>query len=330
MKGRTISFLGPTLIVWIGFSFLSSCAQLPAIPPTDTALPTTSPAPSESTQPTAIASSTLKPVATPTDTPHSTETQIPPTLTLTTELTATSTALPFASGPVTIGTSVAGRPLQAYRFGTGPRKKLIVYGIHGGSEYNTIDLGNATIKELTAHPERIPIDLTLFIVPDVNPDGEQRAHGPDGRANDHGVDLNRNWNYLWKPDWKRPGCWNVLPISAGGYPLSEPEAQALWRLITAHSFEAMISYHSAAMGILPAGQPLDPPSVRLAKAVAAVTDRDDYPYPPLNTGCEYTGQLSDWAASIGVPFIDLELPTLWNPDFAASMKVLQAFLSWRK
>jgi hypothetical protein len=239
--------------------------------------------------------------------------------------------MPFASGPAAIGTSVAGRSLEAYRFGTGPVEKLIVYGIHGGSEVNTIQLAGETIKEITAHPERIPADITLYIVPDVNPDGEARAHGPAGRANQHGVDLNRNWNLLWKPDWKRDGCWSILPISAGTYPLSEPEAQSLWRLIAAHHFQAMISYHSYGMGILPAGQPLDPPSVRLAQAVAAVTDRKDYPYPPRNLGCEYTGQLSDWAAAArGIAFIDLELPDLSHTDFSANMKVLQAFLAWRR
>lgn len=229
-----------------------------------------------------------------------------------------------------IGTSVAGRSMEVYRFGTGSVEKLIVYGIHGGSEYNTVQLATQTIADLKAHPERIPIDVSLYLVPVLNPDGVARAHGPEGRANDHGVDLNRNWNNLWKPDWKRNGCWSVLPISAGTYPLSEPEARSLWRLIAAHHFEEMISYHSAAMGILPAGQPLDPASVRLAKAVANGTDRKDYPYPPLNSGCEYTGQLSDWASTLGIAFIDLELPDHTNTDFAANLKILQIFLLWRK
>jgi hypothetical protein len=253
-----------------------------------------------------------------------------PTPTEITQSIPALTATPSSSGAMQIGTSVAGRSMEVYRFGTGSVEKLIVYGIHGGSEYNTVQLATQTIADLKAHPERIPIDVSLYLVPVLNPDGVARAHGPEGRANDHGVDLNRNWNNLWKPDWKRNGCWSVLPISAGTYPLSEPEARSLWRLIAAHHFEEMISYHSAAMGILPAGQPLDPASVRLAQAVANGTDRKDYPYPPLNSGCEYTGQLSDWASTLGIAFIDLELPDHTNTDFAANLKILQIFLLWRK
>jgi len=63
---------------------------------------------------------------------------------------------------------------------------------------------------------------------------------------------------------------------------------------------ALISYHSAALGIFPGGKPDFPPSIRLAKAVSLVSD---YPYPPINTGCDYTGNLTDWAANTQkIPF----------------------------
>ena len=125
-----------------------------------------------------------------------------------------------------IGESVAGRPLEVFRFGSGERKKLIVGGIHGGYEWNTIELVRRLIEQVKAHPEMIPADQTLFFLPALNPDGEARSHGIQGRANEHNVDINRNFDYNWKSDWYRVGCWNYLPITAGTRPFSEPEAAA--------------------------------------------------------------------------------------------------------
>ncbi len=100
---------------------------------------------------------------------------------------------------------------------------------------------------------------------------------------------------------------------------------ALRDFILAHHFSGLISYHSAALGIFAAGQPPDPKSIRLAKAVAAVSD---YRYPPVDTGCQYTGDLSDWTELQGIPSIDLELNTHNDPEFAINLKVMQTFLNW--
>ena len=54
----------------------------------------------------------------------------------------TSTPFFLADGPRpgVIGLSVASRPIEVYSFGNGEREYLIVAGIHGGSEWNTIQL----------------------------------------------------------------------------------------------------------------------------------------------------------------------------------------------
>jgi hypothetical protein len=284
-----------------------------------TATPTATETPSITPTPAPTATPTRTPTPLPTQTPTATAT---PTITS----TPTQTPMPFASGPMVIGTSVAGRPIEVYRFGTGPIERLTVHGIHGGSEYNTIDLADELIAELTRHPERIPENVTLYIVRDLNPDGEARSHGVSGRANDHGVDLNRNWNAYWKPTWNRAGCWQYTTVTGGTYPFSEPETIALRDFILAHSFSALIVYHSAALGIFPAGQPPDPASVRLAKAIAAVSQ---YHYPPITNGCEFTGDLSDWGALQGITGISLELSTHTGTDFATNLKVLDILLKWK-
>ncbi len=241
--------------------------------------------------------------------------------------TPTATLLPFMSGPEVIGYSVAGRPLEVYRFGNGSIRRLIVAGIHGGYEWNTIALAKELIAYLQDHPEAVPSEVTLFILPAFNPDGEARSHGYDGRANENGVDLNRNWPSHWTEEWPLEGCWNYLPISGGPAPVSEPEVAALMHFITSRDIEAIISYHSAALGIFAGGRPASEDSMRLAEAVAEVAP---YPYPPLETGCDYTGQLADWASENGVPAIDVELTNHYDTDFEINLRVLEVFLNWHK
>lgn len=224
-----------------------------------------------------------------------------------------------------IGHSVAGRPLEVYQFGTGLSERLIIAGIHGGYEWNTIALADELIAHLEEHPEEIPSGVTLYILRALNPDGEARSQGAAGRANENGVDLNRNFPAFWSVDWPRDGCWDFLPITAGTSPVSEPETMALMGFVQRHNIDALISYHSAALGIFPGGKPPDPASIQLAEAVAAVSD---YPYPPINTGCVYTGQLTDWASQEGIAAVDIELSNHQETDFEQNLVILSVFLGF--
>lgn len=226
-----------------------------------------------------------------------------------------------------LGYSVENRPIEAFKFGNGRTIKLIVAGIHGGYEHNTVELAVELVTYLSDHPERIPADTTLYIVQNLNPDGYARDKGVDGRVNANGVDLNRNWPYNWKADWPRDGCWIWRPVTGGTEGGSEPEVKALISFIDAIRPAALISYHSAALGIFPGGRPDFPPSIQLAEAVAEVTD---YPYPPIDTGCDYTGNLTDWAANTrNIPSIDIELTNHRDTDFDQNLRVLQVFLGWK-
>ncbi len=227
----------------------------------------------------------------------------------------------------TIGYSVAGQPIEVYRFGKGRNGRMIVAGIHGGNEWNTIELAYQLIDHLRAHPEIVPPGISLYILPSLNPDGEARVHGVDGRVNENGVDLNRNWDANWQQYWPRQGCWDYRPTHGGAYAHSEPETQALANFLHEHRIDALINYHSAALGIFPAGNPYDPTSIRLAEAVAAVTD---YPYPPIDTGCIYNATLVDWAVKLGIAGIDLELTNHTHTDFEINLRVLDVFLNWQR
>jgi predicted deacylase len=225
-----------------------------------------------------------------------------------------------------IGYSVEGQPLEIYRFGSGPRNVMIVAGIHGGYEWNTIILADEIIDYLYHHPETISSRLSIHILRSMNPDGAVLKSNPWGRGNANHVDLNRNWESTWSIDVPKPNCWDLVPLSAGPYPGSEPETQALMQYILNANIEALISYHSAGLGIFAGGKPSTPDSLSLAEAIAAVSD---YPYPPIDIGCEYTGTMTDWAADHGVAAVDIELSTHWDTDLEQNLIILDTFLNWR-
>jgi hypothetical protein len=124
------------------------------------------------------------------------------------------------------------REIRAFQYGTGRTKRAIIGGLHGWSEANTVDLMQGMMAYLDAHPELIPKDITLYIVPKANPDGYRRGESGQctaqetncGRTNARLVDLNRNWDYNWSVE---ASTVSGASISGGTKPFSEPETIAL-------------------------------------------------------------------------------------------------------
>jgi protein MpaA len=113
---------------------------------------------------------------------------------------------------VQLGRSVQGRAIDAYEVGNPAGTKVLVVGCVHGNE----PAGIAVTRRLE---QLSPPDLDLWIVPVLNPDGR----AANTRGNAHGVDLNRNFPYRWKP---LDGVYE-----SGLRPLSEPEARIAYRLI---------------------------------------------------------------------------------------------------
>lgn len=241
--------------------------------------------------------------------------------------TSTPFILENGQGGRAIGFSMGLRPIEVYTFGTGQKEYLIVAGIHGGSEWNTIALANELIKYIYDHIEIIPNDVTLHIIRNMNPDGEARSHNVDGRVNNNGVDLNRNFpTQNWVADWDRDGCWVWRETTGGAFGGSEPETRTVMSFILGRKIQAMISYHSAALGVFPGGVPWEEDSMRLGAKLGQATG---YPYPPVDTGCVYTGTLADWAVENGVgAAVDMELTDHSHTDFDKNLKALKALISF--
>jgi len=121
-------------------------------------------------------------------------------------------AAPAFAGSVLLGRSWQGRPIEAVEVGNPAGTRVLVVGCIHGNETAGIAIARAL--------ERLaPGDLDLWVVTDLNPDGV--AAGT--RQNAHGVDLNRNFPWRWRP---MGGVYE-----SGPRPLSEPEARIAHTLI---------------------------------------------------------------------------------------------------
>ena len=176
-----------------------------------------------------------------------------------------------------IGQSVEGREIPLLCVGKGDRNILICAAMHA-REYETTNFIMYAAEQYCRAYEayewyyglsyRELLDgIRFVIVPMLNPDGVVIAQQgtpyalanpalaampiTDGwpgnyacwKANANGVDLNRNWPYLFNNTFR-----STVPSSAdyaGPEPLSEPETRAMYDLIEQTPFEAFCSFHSA-------------------------------------------------------------------------------------
>jgi len=130
---------------------------------------------------------------------------------------------------ILLGHSVDGRPIKALRLGdpSSHRKALVVGVIHGDEK-----AGLRVIRQLRRAWTGIR-HVDLWTVYSVNPDGV----AADSRRNAHGVDLNRNFSFRWRPSSPGGGYYG------GPKPFSEPESRAVRDLIERIRPDVTIWYH---------------------------------------------------------------------------------------
>jgi predicted deacylase len=250
-----------------------------------------------------------------------------------------ATTTPETVRHAVIGTSVQGRPIESFSYGTGTTTLLFVGGIHGGYEWNSILLAYTAMDHLTANPELIPKNLTVTIVPNANPDGVFKIIGKEGRFaladvpavdasagrfNANGVDLNRNFDCKWQAT----STWRSQTVSAGTSAFSEPEARAIRDIVLAERPIAVVFWHSQSnavyaseceAGILPGTRTL---MTTYASAAG---------YPAVDTFDAYaiTGDAEGWLASQGIPAVTVELSTHqtieWEKNLAGMKALFAAY-----
>jgi hypothetical protein len=211
-----------------------------------------------------------------------------------------------------IGKSVDGLPIEVWQFGSGETHITLVGGIHGGYEFNTVQLAEMLINYFDENPSDVLPGISLAIIPAANPDGVTRGRGLAGRLNAHRVDLNRNWDC----EWSDKAVWGTTPVDPGDSPFTEPEAIALRDYLAARPPDAVIFYHSAA-DLVEAGEcnGVSPGKEWLPQLISGATG-----YPTRRFDAyQVTGDAANWLAKIGVPAVTIELETKNEPEFRRNL-----------
>lgn len=180
----------------------------------------------------------------------------------------------IVSVPFSIGQSTEGRDLWAVRVSDNPEvdedePEVFYNGMIHAREPITIELLLYFMDYMTTNyqldPEITEIvdNREIYILPIINPDGymvnENTTPGGGGmwrkntcdnnnsgffEASEDGVDLNRNWGYMWGYDNIGSSQLPYQETYRGTGPFSEPETQALRDFINSHEFKVIINYHA--------------------------------------------------------------------------------------
>lgn len=206
--------------------------------------------------------------------------------------------LPKHGETTTIGQSVDGREIKLFAYGTGALAVLLIGGVHGDESEGYL-LVERLQQALSANELKLRGDeLTLYVVPRLNPDGCAN----DRRTNGHNVDLNRN---LPTKDWS--GEFNNVRYYPGSGAGSEPESKLTLELVEAIQPAAIFSMHSYEHAMINFNGPCED----LAQAMSAhntLPPKGDIGYPTPGSLGTYTG----WERTI--PTITLEILRGQEPE----------------
>jgi predicted deacylase len=216
-----------------------------------------------------------------------------------------------------IGNSVKGRQVTAYRFGSGSKIIMFNGAIHG-DEGNSKRILDKWIDELQGNPGKIPTGKSIVVIPLVNPDG----FAAGSRFNSKGIDLNRNFPANnWKASITLQNG-QVAPTGGGVTPLSEQESLNLAAAISSHSPSLVVSYHSQGgialandvSGAWSFAKTYASKAGYAAKTNATIGNFFDY---------DTTGAFEDWLADKkGIPCVLVELSTKTSDEFNANKSAM--------
>jgi len=258
-----------------------------------------------------------------------------------TPLEPTPTPTPEDKTKTVIGKSVEGRDIVAYHFGEGAEELLFVGGINGGYEWNTALVANQLMDYLKQNPDIIPSNLTVTVIPVLNPDGLAKVIGATttqtdftkanvatsqdtqvaGRFNANTVDLNRNFDC----DWQAQGKWQTKTVSGGTSAFSEPESQAIKAYVESHPPKAVVVWYSSAGGVF-ASSCHNGVSNETSALTQTFAKASGYPAHETFDFYEITGDMVNWLAKQNVPAISVLLTNHVDTEWTKNQKGIDAVL----
>jgi hypothetical protein len=259
----------------------------------------------------------------PSDTPTPTETSSP---------TPTNTPQPDL-GPewIQIGQTYNGKPIEAVRFGAGPKKIVLVGGLHAGFAPATVVIGERLASHFTDNPQEVPAAITVYVIPSVNKDSVQDPGEWLGRANGNKVDLNRNWDC----DWIRDATWRGSKVnnSGGSGPFSEPETRALRDFfldidpVTVIIWEALFKDGLISPGQCDSATNTTRTSFALAGVYGSASGYavDNYEVEANQT---INGDANNWLDKVGIPNFAVLLDKYEDPAWSKNLEGVRAVIAY--
>jgi murein tripeptide amidase MpaA len=216
--------------------------------------------------------------------------------------------------------------------------EILFIGCHHAREWISVEVPFYLAKYLVENYDTDPLIRSyvdngeIWIVPMLNPDGHQysidvdrlwRKNRRNNGGGSYGVDLNRNYSYMWGGPGSSSDPWS--DIYRGPAPFSEPETRAIRDLALSHEFRAIMTYHSYGQLILyPWGYTYNPPpdeellsnlSHEMANLIYEVHGEV---YTPMQSSSLYetSGTTDDWAyGELGAFGFTIELRPIGFPYF---------------
>lgn len=231
-----------------------------------------------------------------------------------------------------IGQSVDRQDINCYRVNNGPISILFVAAIHG-NEVGTVKLSHRLINWLSENRNRYQ-KFTFYIIDCLNRDGYHLAmKNPDyfgggkiGRLNSHKVDLNRNFP---TPSFESTATWthgkgyeDSTEVFAGSRAASEPEVQALIKLVQAQKPAIIFSFHNAGEDLVGNKFFL---AQKLAKLYSQITE---YHFLSVEDWTKFnqTGSSYEWCTLNNIPILEIETENRWSSDWTKNQKAIQKSL----
>lgn len=241
-----------------------------------------------------------------------------------------------------LGTSVNGREITAYHYGSGEDRLVFVGGIHGGYSWNTAAVAYEMMDYLEKNPQVIPDNVRVTVIPVLNPDGLKLVVNSEGkfdsgtvslseakkigsRLNQNSIDLNRNFDC----DWQANGTWQNKTVSGGTEAFSEPESKAFRDFIASSTPKAVVVWYSAAGGVFASschGTVLSETN-DLTKLFAKASGYKAYEEFDFY---EITGDMVNWLAKKNIPAISVLLATHNQVEWDQNRKGIEAVFDYYK
>jgi len=219
-----------------------------------------------------------------------------------------------------IGKSVKGKDIKCYKVSNNSNKsnssnKLLIVGAIHGNEIGTVKLAHHILNWFYKYRDTIE----LYVISCLNVDGYELAvknpdylhRGKIGRFNARNVDLNRNFstsNFKSKSEWRTGKNYadSIRQVFCGEFGNSEPEIQALTKLIKEKNINNLIMLHNVGKDVIINKQD------EIAQGWAQVYKKIGF---GIRHDLDYSGSAAIWAQENNIHYMTIEGGSRWGSDW---------------